>query len=156
MQQHRSGKRSDRQSEYSPARYWLLGFAAIALLLCGFALFEYGMMRAGYNRLEALEKYAALSDNHDEVVAESKRLRERVVVLETAAKIDKEAYRQVESELIELQTQIQNQSEDLEFYKGIVNANEGSGLRIQDFRISRNAGEHNYNLRVVFGAGSTK
>ena len=137
------------QKQFHPLRYWLFGVAAVALLLGGTALYELGMMRAGYSRLESLAKYQELDDQYDESVTETKRLRERNAVLETAAKIDREAYRQVEDQLVELQTQIQNQTEELEFYKGIVNADEGGGLRIQDFRVSRSAGDHNYNLRVV-------
>jgi cell division septum initiation protein DivIVA len=142
-------RRQQMHAGYRPVRYWLLGAGAVLLLLAGFALYELGMMRAGYNRLQALEAYDDLRDRFADLETDNKRLRERAAVLETAAKIDKEAYRQVEAQLIDLQTEIQNQTEDLEFYKQIVNANEGSGLRIQDFRIVRNTGERNYNLRVV-------
>jgi hypothetical protein len=142
-------RRNQVHAGYRPARYWLLGAGVVLLLLGGFALYEFGMMRAGYNRIEAMQSYDSLSDELDGSIAEGKRLRQRVAVLETAATIDKEAYRQVEIQLVDLQTQIQNQAEDLEFYKGIVNANEGSGLRIQDFRVEKNTGERNYNLRVV-------
>ena len=141
--------KSTMPSTFHPLRYWLIGAVAVAILLAGFSLFELGMMRAGYNRLDSFADYQELSDKYADAVAESKRLREKNTVLETAAKIDREAYRQVESRLVDLQTQIQNQAEDLQFYKGIVNANEGTGLRIQDFRISKLTGEHNYNLRVI-------
>jgi hypothetical protein len=137
------------QNQYHPIRYWLFGIGALAALLGGFALYELGMMRAGFSRLGSLAEYRELQDEYETAVEEQKRLRERNAVLETAAKIDREAYRQVEERLIELQTQIQEQTEELEFYKGIVNADEGSGLRIQDFRISRATGERNYKLRVV-------
>ncbi len=136
-------------NEFNPVRYWLLGAGAVVLLLGGFALYELGMMRAGFNRLESLAEYQELGNKYATAVAENKKMRERNTVLETAAKIDREAYRQVESQLVDLQTQIQHQTEDLDFYKGIVNADEGTGLRIQDFRISSSVGEHNYTLRVV-------
>lgn len=143
-----SNRSSIRQS-YNPLRFWLLGAVAVVVLLAGFALFEYGMMRAGYNRRASVQEYEQLSEQHDALQKESKKQRERIAILETAAKIDKAAYRQVEDRLVELQTEIQLQSEDLNFYKGIVNANEGSGLRIQDFRVSKLTGDHSYHLSVV-------
>jgi len=143
-----SNRSSIRQS-YNPLRFWLLGAVAAVVLLAGFALFEYGMMRAGYNRRASVQEYEQLSEQHDALQKESKKQRERIAILETAAKIDKAAYRQVEDRLVELQTEIQLQSEDLNFYKGIVNANEGSGLRIQDFRVSKLTGDHSYHLSVV-------
>jgi hypothetical protein len=55
----------------------------------------------------------------------------------------------VESELVTLQARILEQQEDIEFYKGIVNENDGTGLRIQDFQISPGLGEREYDVRLV-------
>jgi hypothetical protein len=76
-------------------------------------------------------------------------LSEQVAILATATKIDREAYRQIEAELAELQNKILAQQENIEFYRGIVNEDDGSVLRIQDFKVLVGSREHVYELRLV-------
>jgi hypothetical protein len=128
----------------------LLQIAAVALFICfAVLMYEVGMNSAGFSRISALDKNSALKEDNKELQAEAKQLRERVAVLETAATVDREAYRQVEQKLIELQSRILEQQEDLEFYKGIVNADDGGGLRIQNFQVSQGLGEREFGLRLV-------
>jgi len=123
--------------------------ALCVLLVMALVMYEFGLKRAGFSRMSALESTARLQGEKQDLEAENKELRERLAVLETAAKIDREAYGDVESELSELQNRILEQQEDIEFYKGIVNENDGTGLRIQDFSVSRGLGEREFDLRLV-------
>jgi hypothetical protein len=122
------------------------------VLLCALvavAMYELGLRQAGFSRIGAIAESAQLEADKHALTKENKALSERVAVLETAAKIDREAYGKVESELSELQNRIQAQQEDIEFYKGIVNENDGTGLRIQDFSVSHGLGEREFDLRLV-------
>ena len=125
----------------------LLVFVSV-LGICWF-LYELGLNRAGFKQIEAIQERGELESQISELEEQNKTLSERIAVLEVAAKIDREAYSKVEAELVSLQTRILEQQEDIEFYKGIVNENDGTGLRIQDFQISRGLGERDYDLRLV-------
>jgi cell division protein FtsB len=111
--------------------------------------YEIGLGRAGFNRSEATAGRVDLESRNQELKLEVKTLRERAAVLETAAKIDREAYRKVEDVLVDLQSKVYEQQEDIEFYKGIFNENDGTGLRIQDFQVVQGLGEQEYDLRLV-------
>lgn len=128
----------------------LLGALLIGLIIGGgWLLFELGQNRAGFNRLAAMGERAQLEAEIERLTTDNKRLSEQVAALDVAARVDREAYKQVEGELIALQTRILEQQEDIEFYKGIVNENDGTGLRIQDFQVSRGLGEREFDVRLV-------
>lgn len=137
-------------SSYSEhARKLLLLFVVAGLVLVAALFYELGQSRAGFSRISAIEDSERLQAQNRELVRENKRLSEKLAVLETAAKIDKAAYSKVEAELVDLQARILEQQENIEFYKGIVNENDGAGLRIQDFSVSQGFGEREFDLRLV-------
>ena len=77
-------------------------------------------------------------------------LKQEVALLETHREIDREAYKEVESSLTALQVKIQEQRDAIAFYRGIVSPADGkSGLRVQDLKLTRGKGEHEFNLRLV-------
>lgn len=122
-------------------------------IVCGFAIvffaYELGQIRAGYNRMEAQERYRELQSKLILAQAEKQRLREQVAQQDTNEKINTEAYGRVESQLAELQATILKQQEDLEFYRGIVSADQQAGLRIQDFELSPGDDEASFRMRLV-------
>lgn len=128
------------------------GVFAVIVVLVGLCIawgaYELGQMRAGYNRIESRQQYNALERELRATTAESQRLREQVVLLETSEKIDAEAYRRVEEQLVELQAEILTQQEDLAFYRGIV-ADQQTGLRIQDLELSQGADSTTYTMHLV-------
>ncbi len=136
-------------TQHEHARKFLLLFVVAALVVIAALFYELGQSRAGFSRINAMEDAERLRAENRELVRANKRLSEKVAVLETAAKIDEAAYSKVEAELVELQARILEQQEDIEFYKGIVNENDGAGLRIQDFSVSQGFGEREFDLRLV-------
>jgi hypothetical protein len=121
----------------------------VGIIAFGFFMYEFGLSSAGYSHIETFQEQNRMASENQKLVDQNKRLSERVAILEMADKIDRGAYGKVETELVELQARILEQQEDIEFYKGIVNEDDGTGLRIQDFQISRGFGAHEYDLRVV-------
>lgn len=124
----------------------------MVLLIVGAAylVFEFGRIQAGYNVVAAAETRQALEDRIETLENEIVALNEKNALIETHRNIDREAYTQVEASLTELQAKIQEQQDALAFYRGIVSPNDGlSGLRVQEFRLTRGGDEREYTIRLV-------
>jgi hypothetical protein len=125
--------------------------AIVALIVgVGYLVFEFGRIQAGYDIVEAGEERDAYEGRISELEGRIVALKEEIAMLETHREIDREAYRDVEASLTELQAKIQEQQDAIAFYRGIVSPKDGNaGLRVQDFRLSRGAAEREYQLRLV-------
>ena len=116
----------------------------------GYLVYEFGRIQAGYNVVDAAEERAAFEAQIFELENEIIALNEEIALIETHRDIEQAAYADVESSLTELQTRIQEQQDAIAFYRGIVSPADGnSGLRVQDFRLTRGADEREYNIRLV-------
>ncbi|HHQ13736.1 MAG TPA: hypothetical protein ENK16_01795 [Chromatiales bacterium] len=126
---------------------------AVIAVLVGLALigvaYELGQRNAGYNRIAASQREAALRRQLLDQQKTVSELKEKVASLETAAMVKAEAYRQVEDRLGELQARIQQQSEQLAFYQGIVGADQQAGLRVQDLEVLPGEQPGTFSLRLV-------
>jgi uncharacterized small protein (DUF1192 family) len=121
-----------------------------ALVIGGYLLFEFGRLQADYNIVDAASEKQALireiSTLDDEIAA----LKQEIARLETHREIDREAYEVVEADLADLQRKIQEQTDAIAFYRGIVSPKDGSrGLKVQDLKLSRGNDERHFNLRLV-------
>ena len=126
------------------------GLLVIIVVVSGYLVFEYGRISAGYDVLDAAEQRSALESHIDELNARIAELEQEVALLETHREIDREAYREVEGSLLELQEKIQEQQDAIAFYRGIVSPADGKpGLRVHDFRLTRGAEEREFRLRLV-------
>jgi len=130
---------------------WLVRLVLGALaVVSGYLIFEYGRISAGYDVVDARNERAAFNDQIDLLNAEITDLKQEIAVLETHREIDREAYKEVEASLVELQSKIQEQQDAIAFYRGIVSPEDGKpGLRVQDFRLTRGGAEREFNLRLV-------
>ena len=126
--------------------------AVYAVLIFGFAylVFEFGRIQANYNILDAGKERQMYEDRIAGLEKEIIGLNEEIALLETHRDIDNEAYREVEMSLTTLQAKIQEQTEAIAFYRGIVSPADGAaGLRVQDLRLTRSQDERGYNVRIV-------
>lgn len=123
---------------------------AVVVVIFGYLVFEFGRIQANYNIVDAGIEQQAYEDHIaglENVIAE---LNQEVALLETHRDIDREAYKDVEASLKALQGKIQEQSDEIAFYRGIVSPADGSaGLRVQDMQLSRGPSERVYNIRLV-------
>jgi len=121
-----------------------------AVVFGGYLLFEFGRLQAGYNITDAI---AEKQDLYDEIAVLEDRiatLKQEVALLETHREVDKEAYQVVEANLAELQRKIQEQTDAIAFYRGIVSPKDGGrGLRVQDLKLTRGKDDRHYNVRLV-------
>ncbi len=126
------------------------GLLAAMAIVVGYLVFEYGRISAGYDIVDAANEKAALEDHIDSLNDRITELEQEVAILETHREIDREAYKEVEGGLLELQEKIQEQQDAIAFYRGIVSPADGKpGLRVQDFRLTRGLEEREFKLRLV-------
>lgn len=139
------------QSSASATRILAVRAVIVALILgAGYLVFEFGRIQAGYDVVSVAEERQAFENHIDVLENEIIGLNEQIALLETHRNIDREAYTQVEASLTELQAKIQEQQDAIAFYRGIVSPADGnSGLRVQDFRLSRGSAEREYTIRLV-------
>jgi hypothetical protein len=128
----------------------LAGVVALAAIVAGVLLFEYGRRQGGYDTFEARAEHEELQTRIRELSSENEELRQKIALLETSRGVDREAYSQVEGTLADLQRQLQEQREELDFYRTIVTPADGvSGLRIQELSLSAGARSGSFRLHLV-------
>jgi len=123
---------------------------AVMIAAVGYLVFEFGRIQANYNIVDAAKERQMYEDRieglQDEIVA----LKQDVALLETHRDVDREAYKDVELSLAALQAKIQEQTDAIAFYRGIVSPADGTaGLRVQDMKLTRAQSERAYNVRLV-------
>ena len=136
---------------HGPGRTWLMRGLILGLaVVVGYLVFEFGRIRGGYDVVDAAEERHAFEGRIEALQDQIETLQQEVALLETHREIDREAYREVETSLTDLQSKIQEQRDAIAFYRGIVSPADGtSGLRVQDLRLTRGKEERQFNLRLV-------
>jgi cell division protein FtsB len=126
-----------------------VAFTVLAIAL-GYLVYELGRIQANYNILDAATERQAYEAHIDSLDAAIASLKEEVALLETHREIDREAYKEVEASLTTLQAKIQEQTDAIAFYRGIVSPEDGAaGLKVQDLRLTRGEAERAYKVRLV-------
>jgi hypothetical protein len=124
----------------------------LALLAVGFGylVFEFGRIQANYNIVDAAKERQVYEDRIAALENDIVGLRQEIALLETHREIDREAYKEVDASLLALQAKIQEQTDAIAFYRGIVSPADGAaGLRVQDLKLTRGQEERAYNVRLV-------
>jgi hypothetical protein len=122
----------------------------IALVILGYALFEYGRFSAGYDSIEADEEHDVLLKRVDELEENIDELREQKAVLERAAQIERKAYDELDTTLKVLQAEILELKGELAFYRGIVSPKDAAhGLHLQRFNVEPNGQANGYHYNIV-------
>jgi hypothetical protein len=123
---------------------------AALIVVCGYLVFEFGRIQANYNIVDADRERQAYEDHIAVLDERIAALKEAVAMLETDQGVDRVSYKEVEANLVTLQAKIQEQSNAIAFYRGIVSPADGAaGLRVQDLRLTRASTERSYNVRLV-------
>ena len=136
---------------HSPARVLATRIVlAVVFIATAYLVFEFGRIQANYNIVEATKERGSFENRIRELEAEILALNEQIALLETHRDIDREAYKEVEASLTALQAKIQEQTDAIAFYRGIVSPADGTaGLRVQDLKLTRGQAERAYKLRLV-------
>jgi Family of unknown function (DUF6776) len=128
----------------------MLAAGIVLAVVAALGLFEFGRREGGYDTLAAQAEQRTLQTHITELTSENDELRQKIALLETSRGVDKEAYGQVEGTLADLQRQLQEQREELDFYRTIVTPSDGvSGLRIQELSLNVGTQASAFRLRLV-------
>ncbi len=132
-------------------RSWVMRAAiAVALLVGGYLIFEFGRIQADYNIADAIEEQHAFESEIAGLENQIVALKQEIALLETHKNIDQEAYEVVEADLSDLQRKIQEQGDAIAFYRGILSPKDGGrGLRVQDLKLTKGKHERQYRVRLV-------
>jgi hypothetical protein len=122
----------------------------ILVLLSAWGLFEFGRYQGGFDILAA---QGLQSSNEERMVAllkEISQLREEKAILERSARIEQEAYKQLDTTVIGLQDEILELKGELAFYRGIVSpSDDATGLDVQSFELSGRGVERSFGYKLV-------
>ena len=120
------------------------------LVASGWWLFDYGRDRAGFDSSLAERERTLLRSRVADLESENEQLRSQNSILQQASKIDRQAYTQVDSTLRDLQSEVLELKQEVDFYRGIVSPSEIQGLRVQEFSLVSNGvpGFYRYNLTL--------
>jgi cell division protein FtsB len=137
--------------KHSPVRVFLVRtFLAALMVLVGYLVFEFGRIQANYNIVDAAQERQAFEGQIADLEARIVALKEEIALVQTHRDIDREAYSEVEASLVALQAKIQEQTDAIAFYRGIVSPADGAaGLKVQDLKLTRGTIERAYNVRLV-------
>lgn len=130
-------------------RVQLLVLVVGALLAAGWGLYELGARQAGFDRAAVSQERRGQNRELAELRRQNQALRERITLLATSGDIDRQAYRQVDASLAELQAAVQAREEELQFYRTIVSPEDRvPGLRLERAQLRR-VGSAGFALQLV-------
>ncbi len=137
--------------QHRPLREFALATLSIALLgVAGWLLYDYGHWRHIYERMAASAEQRDLWDISRATERDNIELRDRVAVLERAAQIDQQAYRELQRLVGDLQDEALTLREELEFYRGVIaRSDREQDLRIQGVRFRPVDDAGRYAFQVV-------
>ena len=126
------------------------GILVVGSILCIGVAFEAGRARGGYSivtaELDRREKTAQIR----ELSSQLREAQVKLAAAEMARRVDRESYAQVEKSLADLQARLGEQSQELTFYRGIVNpADNIAGLRIQQLQVLPGIAPRRFRVRIV-------
>ncbi len=128
----------------------MLAALVLGLPLVLWGVFDYGRYRAGFDSGEAGRMRADLLDTIQSLRETNELLRQQTVTMERARDIDRQAYAEVDTNLVTLQKEVLDLKEEVAFYRSIVAPNKAvSGVRVQSLQLKANGGNRGYSYKLV-------
>ncbi|MEE8119501.1 MAG: DUF6776 family protein [Gammaproteobacteria bacterium] len=136
---------------HRPGRAWVLRLFGLVLVAAAiFGVFRYGQQRAGFDRSVADQRIAELTQSLRAVRRDSEELGDQLALLEHSSVVDRRARDTVQGSISDMQKEILELREELEFYRGIVSPEDAeAGLKIQDFAVNQGPDPRLYHYRLV-------
>jgi hypothetical protein len=127
----------------------LLTLAALAVLFVLYAMFELGRYDAGFRLVDSVRGALAAAARIRDLEAENGRQREELEAADVARRVDREGYKQVERSLGDMQSQIARLTQDLSFYRGLVQPDSLVHVKVQTMQIVPGAAAGQFGLKFV-------
>src|SRR6202035_2850223 len=135
---------------YAPKRRAVLWTLA-ALLIIGilYSVFELGRYEAGFRVVDSVRGALSASRRIRSLETENENQRRQLEAAETARRVDREGYAQVEKSLGDMQSQIARLHEYLSFYRGLVQPESLIHVRVQQMQIVPDGPPGQYHLKFL-------
>jgi len=132
-----------------PHRLYLL-LAAGVVLMALVAVYLIGERRAGFLRFRSEAKIAHVDHALSQTSAENEKLRLRVSFLEHALSLSHQSAGALKNTLSQQQTRLAELRRNLDFYRGILTAGNGSAsIRIGGLQVLPTGRRHEYRFQIV-------
>jgi hypothetical protein len=142
---------------YAPKRRALiLGSAVVLALLLLYGAFELGRYDAGFRVVDSVRGALAASARIRKLEAENDLQREQLAAADVARRVDHEGYKDVQQSLGEMQNRIARLSQDLSFYRGLVQPDSPVHVKVQQMQIVPESAAGAYRLKFVLVQTSNK
>src|SRR5277367_5760494 len=135
---------------HSPKRLAVLWTSA-ALLTAAilYAAFEVGRYDAGFRVVDSVRGALSASRRIRSLESENENQRRQLEAAETARRVDREGYAQVERSLGDMQSQIARLNQDLSFYRGLVQPETLIHVKVQQMQIIPDTVAGQFHLKFV-------
>jgi len=127
----------------------LLGVAALSGMTILYATFEFGRYEAGFRVVDSVRGALSASARIRDLESENEKQRAQLEAAETARRVDREGYKQVERSLGDMQSQIARLNQDLSFYRGLVQPDSIIHVKVQQMQIVPETAAGQYRLKFV-------
>jgi hypothetical protein len=135
---------------YAPKRRAVLwGMAVLLAIGILYAAFELGRYDAGFRVVDSVRGALAASARIRSLEAENGNQRRQLEAAETARRVDREGYAQVERSLGDMQSQIARLNQDLSFYRGLVQPESLIHVKVQQMQIIPDTVAGQFHLKFV-------
>jgi hypothetical protein len=136
---------------------WRVVLAVAATLAVAYGGFEAGRASAGYFVAGATARRLELQHSNRKLAAENESLRSRVNVADVGQRVDRQAQAEVQRMIGDLQAETARQQQELQFYRGLVARQFGSGtLRVQELRIRPEEEERRFRVLITLVQAATR
>lgn len=135
---------------YTPRRRAMLWtFAALIAAGILYSAFELGRYDAGFRVVDSVRGALSAGRRIRSLEAENENQRRQLEAAETARRVDREGYAQVERSLGDMQSQIARLNQDLSFYRGLVQPESLIHVKVQQMQIVPDGTTGQYHLKFV-------
>src|ERR1700730_4684257 len=135
---------------YAPKRRAVLWTLA-ALLIIGilYTAFEFGRYEAGFRVVDSVRGAFSASRRIRSLESENENQRRQLEAAETARRVDREGYKQVQRSLGDMQSQIARLNQDLSFYRGLVQPESLVHVKVQQMQLVPETAAGQFRLKFV-------
>jgi hypothetical protein len=135
---------------HAPKRRAVLwGLYALAAGAILYTAFELGRYEAGFRVVDSVRGALSASSRIRSLEAENENQRRQLEAADTARRVDREGYAQVERSLGDMQSQIARLNQDLSFYRGLVQPESLIHVKVQQMQIVPDPAAGQFHLKFV-------
>jgi hypothetical protein len=127
----------------------LLASAVLLALVALYGAFELGRYDAGFRVVDSVRGAFSASARIRRLEAENNRQREQLEAAEVTRRVEREGYKQVERNLGDMQSQIARLTQDLSFYRGLVQPDSLVHVKVQQMQIVPETAAGRFRLKFV-------